>query len=232
MIETNTTGRPVINEWQLAVEQVVVPATTNGARTLGFTSPRAGAGVTSFARAVAETLARGGAEVLYVDLGSPLRKTGPVHARAAAQIWKEPVADRAGGFEIVSPAGTDARFHFNNVRWLRAEFARMLRTYSNIVVDLAPLLSDDVERVNALGAAAACDAVVMMCAREQLSQYDVGRALQLTSSTGVNLAGTVVNEMNYVSPGDEIAALLRRWCPHTKLAKYLGDKISGTELLR
>ena len=131
------------SEWQLAVEQIVVPATTNGTRTLGFTSPQAGAGVTSFARAVAETLARSGADVLYADLGSPLRKTGPAHARAGAQTWKEPVTDRAGGFDVVAPANVDARYSFNDVRWLRAEFARMLRTYSNIVVDVAPLLGDE-----------------------------------------------------------------------------------------
>lgn len=223
----------MINEWQRAVEQVVVPATVNGARVLGFASPTPGAGVTSFSRAVAETLARSGADVLYVDLATPLRKGGPAHARAAnASAWKEAVSDRVVGVQTAAPANLDARFYFNNVRWLRGEFVRMLRTYSNIVVDMAPLLGEEADRVNAIAAAAACDAVAMICVRSALTQQDMARALQLTGSTGVNLIGTVVNEMNYTPPSEEIAAAVRRWWPSERVGQYLSDKISGFELLR
>lgn len=226
-------GYPVIGEWQSAVEQVVVPATTNGARVLGLTSPAGSAGVTSFGRAVAETLARSGADVLYVDLAAPLRRTGAVSARAAnTSHWKEPVNDRAGGFQVIAPANFDARFYCNNVRWLRGEFVRMLRTYSNIVVDIAPLLGDDAERVNALAAATACDAVVMMCLRAQLTEHEVVRAVQMMSSTGINMIGTVLNERDYDPPGDEASALVRRWCPSRRLGHYLGHKIAASELLR
>ena len=223
----------LINEWQRAVEQVVVPATVNGARVLGFASPNPGAGVTSFSRAVAATLARSGADVLYVDLATPLRKGVPAHARAAnASAWKEAVNDRAVGVQVVAPASLDARFYFNNVRWLRGEFVRMLRTYSNIVVDMAPLLGEEADRVNAIAAAAACDAVAMICVQSALTQLDMARALQLTGSTGVNLIGTVVNEVNYTPPGEEIAAAIRRWWPSERVGRYLSDKISGSELLR
>lgn len=223
----------MINEWQSAVEQVVVPATTNGARILGFTSPASGAGVTSFARAVAETLARSGADVLYVDLASPLRRNGPVPPRAAnSQTWKEPVTERACRFQIVAPANLDARFYCNNVRWLRGELTRMLRTYSNIVVDVAPLLADDTDRVNALAAATACDAVVMVCTRAQLTQQDLLRALQMTDSTEANLIGTVFNEKDYSAPSEEISGWIRGWCPNARLGRYLADKVAAAELLR
>ena len=222
----------MISEWQLAVEQVVVPATTNGARVLGFTSPVAGAGVTSFSRAVAATLARSGADVLYVDLAAPLRKNA--HPRAAnAPAWKEAVSDRAAsGLQVTAPANLDARFYFNNVRWLRGEFVRMLRTYSNIVVDIGPLLGDEADRVNALAAATACDSVALICPRSALTQQDLARALQMTGSTGVNLIGTIINDKNYTPPGDEIAVVVRRWSPSAKFGRYLADKISGAELLR
>ena len=195
----------MISEWQVAVEQVVVPATTNGARVLGFTSPGASAGVTSFSRAVAATLARSGADVLYVDLATPLRKN--VHSRAAnAPAWKEAVNDRAAsGLQVTMPANLDARFYFNNVRWLRGEFVRMLRTYSNIVVDIAPLLGDEPDRVNALAAATACDSVALICPRSVVTQQDIARALQMTSSTGVNLIGTILNDKGYTPPREEIA---------------------------
>lgn len=223
----------MINEWQGAVEHVVVPATVHGARVLGFASPTAGAGVTSFSRAVAATLARSGADVLYVDLATPLRRSGSAHARSAnAPAWKEATSDRAIGVQVTAPANLDARFYFNNVRWLRGEFVRMLRTCSNIVVDMAPLLGDEVDRVNAIAAAAACDAVAMICVRSTLTQQDIARALQLASSTGVNLIGSVINEMNYTPPGEEIAATVRRWLPNAKIGQYLSDRISGYELLR
>jgi len=223
----------VISDWQLAVEQVVVPATTSGARVLGFTSPAAVAGVTSFSQAVAETLSRSGAEVLYVDLATTLRKNVPAPARVAnASAWKDAVLDRATGIQVTGPANVDARFYFNNVRWLRSEFVRMLRTYSNIVVDIAPLLADDPTRVNALAAASACDTVAMICVRSALTQQDIARALQMTASTGVNLMGTILNEKSYMPPGDEIAALVRQWCPSAKLGHYLSDKVAGSELLR
>jgi Mrp family chromosome partitioning ATPase len=222
----------VISDWQLAVEQVVVPATTSGARVLGFTSPTAAAGVTSFSRAVAATLSRSGAEVLYVDLATTLRKNAPAPARAAnASAWKDAVVDRATGIQVTGPANLDARFYFNNVRWLRSEFVRMLRTYSNIVVDIAPLLTDDPHRINALAAASACDAVAMICVRSALTQQDLARALQMTASTGVNLMGNILNEKSYTPPGEEIAAYIRRWCPSTKLGHYLSDKLEGSELL-
>ena len=223
----------MINEWQLAVEQVIVPATTNGARVLGFISPNTAAGVTSLSRAVATTLARGGADVLYADLATPLRKSGSAHMRVAnTSAWKEALPDRATGIHVTAPANLDARFYFNNVRWLRAEFVRMLRTYSNIVVDISPVLNDEADRVNAIAAAAACDAVAMITVRSALSQQDITRALQMMRSTAVNLIGTVINEMNYTPPGEEIAALMRRWSPNAKLGHYLSENISGSELLR
>jgi Mrp family chromosome partitioning ATPase len=229
-----TKGVPVvINEWQLAVEQVIVPATTNGARVLGFTSPSAGAGVTSFSRAVATTLARSGADVLYADLATPLRKSSPAHIRAAnTPAWKEPLADREIGVQVTAPATLDARFYFNNVRWLRGEFVRMLRTHSNIVVDIPPVLNEQADRANAVAAAAACDAVAMIAVRSAVSQQDIARTLQMMSSTGVNLIGTVINEMNYTPPGEEMAVLAERWSPSARIGQYLSLKISGSELLR
>jgi Mrp family chromosome partitioning ATPase len=223
----------MFRQWKLAVEQLVIPTTTKDIRVLGFTSPHAGAGVSSLAAAAAETLTRSGCDVLLVDLASALAPdVRHLRAKAIAQSWREPVVDELKGYKVTSPADLGARWHFNNIEWLRGEFDKMLTTYSHIVVDLAPLGGDDAESVNALAAAAACEAVVLVCARQQATQGEVATALQLMRQANVNLIGTAINDVGYISPAEEVAAVAERWLPGRALRHRLAQAITESDLLR
>jgi hypothetical protein len=225
----------VITEWLSAAEQIFVPATINGIRVLSFVGAEGGAGVTSLSRTAADALVKTGAHVLYADLASALPdNVSPLRAGKAAQHWRGPTLDQTTGLTVTAPLGTsDTRFLFNNVAWLREEFNTTFRSYSNIIVDLPALSSDGLDFINPLAAAAACEATVLVCVRGRTSRRRVESSVALLNSARVNLIGTVLNEVDYIAPADEMADNARKWLPRfAGLNEYVARKLAASEMLR
>jgi Mrp family chromosome partitioning ATPase len=224
----------VITEWLSGAEQIVVPATINGVRVLGFVGAESGSGVTSLARTAAEALVKTGAHVLYADLASPLPdNVSPLRAGKAAQHWRGPTLDQTTGMNVTAPLGTyDTRFLFNNIAWLRDEFETTFRAYSNIIVDLPPLSNDRLDSINPL-AAAACEATVLICVRGRTTRRQIENAIELLKSARVNLVGTVLNEADYTAAGEEMAKNARAWLPRfAGINEYVARKLAASEMLR
>jgi hypothetical protein len=225
----------VITDWLSAAEQIFIPATINGVRVLSFVGVESGSGVTSLSRTAAEALVKTGAHVLYADLASPLPdNVSPLRAAKAPQHWRGPTLDQASGVNVTAPLGTsDTRFLFNNINWLRDEFNNTFRGYSNIVVDLPALSNDRLDFINPFAAAAACEATVLVCVRAKTSRRAIENAAELLRSAQVNLIGSVMNELGYVAPADEMANTARQRLPALAgINEYLARKLAGSEMLR
>ena len=79
-----------------------------------------------------------------------------------------------------------------------------------MIVDLPAILESNAERLNPLAVAAACDGIIVLCARGKVVWNRLDRTLDLLRSAGAEVVGTVWNEADYTSAGAEIAALARR----------------------
>lgn len=132
---------------------------------------------------------------------APATPWSPGTTPAADSIW----ADKRG-FDCLVARPTDAtRFHFNAVERLRAVLDEELAHYDAIILDLPPVLSGSARRINAIAAAAACDAALLVCLTGRLSESQIGVAMELLADGGVALIGTVLNDRDAPTLGTEIA---------------------------
>jgi hypothetical protein len=147
------------------------------------------------------------------------------------QHWREPDLGEAN---VVRPLVTASnRGMFDNIPWLRKEFASRQKLHSNIVADLPALLARNPDRLNPISIAAACDAVILVCVRGHTSARQIERARELMDAAGINLAGTVLNELDYVAPAYEMAQAARRiLSPTGRFGRRVAERIANAEILR
>lgn len=222
--------------WIRPIELVVLPALDGRIRVLGFTSPDHGAGVTSVARAAAETIARSGVRTLLLDLTTAAGKSdsapngwtpGAQSAAAGAQ------ADAAGYDVLIAQPTTEARFLFNDAKRLRQTLSDELAGYAVIVVDLPPLLESSAESINPVAAALACDRVLMVYAKGLTRRVDMTAAGDLAKASGIKLEGLVYNEHGEPSLGKELAAKVARLTPKwPRLFGWLERTLLQSPILR
>jgi Mrp family chromosome partitioning ATPase len=225
-------------DWLRPVEQIALSTILNGTRVLGLTSPEGGAGVSTLAEAIAQMLSRSGFKVLLLDMTQPVQEPRPLPAgetpdapdqgEQTVRILGDP-----GGFDVLAASSTArTRFLFNNVSWIEEMLAHEAADYSKIVMDLPPLFSNRHDLINPVAAAAACDSVLLVCARGQVTIDQVNRAMELVRSSGIRLSGTVLNELAYTPPGAEVARVVRRlfWCV-PPLAGFLERKALRSKML-
>jgi Mrp family chromosome partitioning ATPase len=178
----------MIQEWQRPVEQIVLAAPVAGARVLAVVAPGSGAGVSSFCRAAAAVFAKAGGRVLVVDFSRPAGPAGDGGLIGAAQATGE-------GYDLATAdAGHEKAGLFNNSDWLRRTLADDQAGYTTVLLDLPPLLEGGAGRMNPLAAAAAADAVLLVCAAGASAPATVERASDLLASAGAPLVGAVFND--------------------------------------
>ncbi len=225
---------PINEAWLRPVEQLVMPALENKIRVLGFTSPEAGTGVTTLARAAAEVLARSGARVLLICYASN------DIAAAGATAWKpgEPgasqhIARHQDGYDVLTAeVNAQTRFLFNNAKRLRRSLVEDLADYGTIVVDLPPILEDKPDSINPLASALVCDQVVLVCANERTTRASASQAIEAARAAGVKIAGAVWNDLGVAPLGKDMArsAMSRLWFM-PKVARFLERRLSRSRFL-
>ena len=224
--------------WIRPIELVVLPALDGKIRVLGFTSPGHGAGVTSVARAAAETIARSGVRTLLLDLttaanGSALASEcagwipGAHNVPASAQ-------PHAAGYDIlVAQPSAETRFLFNDAKRLRQALAAELRGYAVVVVDLPPLLDTGADIINPVAAALACDRVLMVYAKGLTKRVDMTAAGDLAQASGIKLEGLIFNERGEPPLGKELATKVARLTPiWPSLFGWIERRLQASPILR
>ena len=221
----------MIEDWLQSVEQIAVSAVVNGTRVLGFTGPEAGSGVTTLSRMLAEVLARSGVRSLLVDLSRPTENAGV--PAGGDEPWRRIVQNESQFHMLVAVPTSDSKFRFNNVAWLRQRLDQELADHDVIVLDLPPLITDRTDLINPVAAAAACDSVLMVCARGRVTRARLKEAVRLLLPAQVNLTGTILNDIDYASPGEEMARTARRfsWLA-PKVSRWIERRALGSEMLR
>ena len=201
------------DNWLATVQNIAVSATVQDARVIGFISPEPRAGVTTLARSVARVLTRSAVQALIVDFSERLSDGSPGCSGAARQdqLWRRLAEDDDDVPTLIANPTAETRYLFNNVTLLRQTLAEELVAYSKIILDLPPLQPDQGRAINPLGPAAFCDAVILVCARHRITRPRLDEAVELLRSARVNLAGTVLNDLDGATPGEEIARTARRF---------------------
>jgi Mrp family chromosome partitioning ATPase len=221
----------MINDWLREVEKIAITAAANGTRTLGLTSPDSKSGVTTLSRMLAEVLTRCGERSLLVDLSRPIEvqqlRTGDVDP------WRSIISNERGLHTLVAVPTSTTKFQFNNVSWLRQCLNRESVDYGFIVLDLPPIFASRADLINPLAAAAVCDAVLMVGARGRVTHKQVREAVASLRGAQVNLTGAILNDIDYVSPGQEIASVARRFSRMTpRLCKWIERRLLASDMLR
>jgi Mrp family chromosome partitioning ATPase len=221
----------VIENWLQPIEQIAVSVMINRMSILGFTSPSPRSGVTTISRMLAEILARSGVCSLVVDLSRPIEHTDMVMDKD--ELWQR-IVQNEGGFHMLFAAPSSvSKSRFNNVSWLRQCLNKELAGYGAIVLDLPPLVPDRADLINPVAAAAACDAVLMVCARGRVTRPQLKEAVELLRPAQVNLVGTILNDIDYALPGEEIARAARRlsWVA-PNISRWIERRLLGSEMPR
>lgn len=148
---------------------------------------------------------------------------------APAHVEQELASDYQ---RLVANPALAHRAVFNSVAQMKALFHDELCRYGALVVDLPPVLGAHDERINPLGAIAACDGIVMLCMAGEVHRDSLARTMTLLNQSGANVLGLVVNDARNPSLGSELARearRLRRLSP--RLSRWLESKALANSFL-
>jgi Mrp family chromosome partitioning ATPase len=223
----------MIHSWLRPIEEIMLAAVDSKVRVLGVLSPEAGAGVSTACRMLAESHCRSGAKTLLVDLTQTVQQAETDGAWAPGDGAAQLIQVQASGVDLLAVRPTaETRPAFNNVDVMRRMFKDELAAYEAIIVDLPPVLNRREDLINPLAAARACDAVIMVCMIGLIKQHEVEETLSVLRTAGVQLGGTVLNDMRNPTLGAEMAAAARRIARLSpKLAAWLQKKLLASSFL-
>ena len=199
-------------------ERIVFATVRRGKRVVGITSPQAASGVTSLCEQLATITSLSGMRTLVLDL------SGQAEAAVPESVWK-PGLGNAGQSIARDPAGFDRlvarftkeeRYRLYSVERLRQACAEDLAAYEVIIVDIAPVITNDTSYINGAAAAAACDGTILLCMSGRVTRSELVEANDALANTQVSLLGVVLNEMQNPTLGSELAreaSKLRRYLP-------------------
>jgi len=218
-----------------AAEQTILALRRAEARTIAFAAPEPGSGTSAFAALAAGILARSGQPTLLIDISRAAQDatngTAWVPGQGEAKI--RAAATQADFARLTVQAGPDVRFLFDNTEWFRRVLDTDLSSYDYIVLDLAPLFDGPKGSVNPFAAAAACDALVLVCRRGGVTKERLRNAVDMARAAGCRPFGIVMIQGGYISVGEEMARTARKlffFAPW--LAKWIGRKATSSEILR
>lgn len=221
-------------DWVSEVERIALATSKLGARTVGLTSPSGGVGCVSLAKLLARNFCCSDWSSLRIDL------TQPLTANALADDWipgKELDGDLISktpyGFdEVVARPSDVTRPLYNNVDRIRRSLDQDFRGYDRIVASLPPVLEKSGNHINAVSASLACDIVFLVCATGVTTRADVSNAIDQLEAAGSNIVGTVLNNADTPTPGQDLAkfADVIAWVSPSLATKYKSFVLS-TDLL-
>jgi hypothetical protein len=175
------------------------------------------AGVSTVARSTAEVFARSGFKTLLVDLTPPIQSTCDRPYWPGGGDLRKCITCRNGASDrLIARPTPSTRSTLNNVEAVRKAFTVELAEYSQVVIDMPAILDVDEHLINPLAAAAACDAVLLVCLTGGLTEERLTRALDLTRAAGANVTGTVLNDKDHFTVGADLARAGKRlfgWTP-------------------
>jgi Mrp family chromosome partitioning ATPase len=217
-----------------AAEQTTLALRQIKARTIAFAAPMPEFGTSAFAALAAGVLARSGQPTLLIDISrmaqDPANQEAwtPGQGEAKIRVARTP-ADFA---QLTVRAGLEVQFLFDNIGWFRNVLDNDLSYYDHIVLDLAPLFDRPEETVNPFAAAAACDALVLVCRRGGVTKKRLRNAVDMALATGSRPCGIVMTQGGYTSVGEELARSARKlffFAP--RLAKRIDRRVRASEIL-
>jgi uncharacterized protein involved in exopolysaccharide biosynthesis len=202
----------MIESWLRAAERIAHLAAVNDARTIGIVGIDGHAGVTTISQMVCRVLSGAGSEALLVDLASPLGRRAETADEPGEGPSDRPwIKAREDGCTVMVARPTTATRHqFNDVASLKQAWNEELRTHSKVVVDLPPVLHKRNDLLGPLAAAAACDAVFLVCMQGRTAGWRLAEAVALLRTSRVNLVGVVTNAHDCPSSVEEVTA---DWTP-------------------
>jgi Mrp family chromosome partitioning ATPase len=107
--------------------------------------------------------------------------------------------------QLTVQAGPEVRFLFDNIGWFRNVLDNDLSPYDYVVLDLAPLFDRPADTVHPFAAAAACDALILVCRRGGVTKERLRSTVDMARATGCRPFGVVMTQDGYTSVGEEIA---------------------------
>lgn len=217
-----------------AAEETTLALRQAKARTIAFAAPVPGSGVSAFAALTAGVLARSGQPTLLIDISRTAQDPAGEEAWIPGQGEAKIRAARAQAdfAQLTVRAGPEVQFLFDNVEWFRNMLDNDLSSYEYIVLDLAPLFDRPMDTVNPFAAAAACDALVLVCRRGGITKARLTNAVDMARKTGCRPFGIVMIQGGYTSVGEEIARSAGKlffFAPW--LAKRIGRRVRASEIL-
>ena len=223
--------------WRREAEKLALVVAQAKSGVVGLTSPEVDSGVSTLARLLTIALSGMDRKTVLLDLSQPLSDE---HAPLPGE-WRP---GRVDPFEAIRREGLVAdylrpspdratRALFSNPDTLRGDLRKLLTRYDVVLVDLPNVLDGDGGRVNAIAAALACDQVFLTLATGRTGRENARRAADDLLGAGVSLSGLVMNDVDYVTPGEDIARVAERsrWLPEA-WARWIAATARKSALLR
>lgn len=139
--------------------------------------------------------------------------------------------------ELTATPDKSTKLLFNNVDLIRTVLHSELAAYEAVFVDLPPLLGDADDRLNPLAAAAACDALLLVCVSGEIEAAELSGSMTVLQRAGVSVTGLVLNDVNNPTLGQEMAREARRlerilpslsgWLSRKALRSRFLDRVSS-----
>lgn len=227
----------MFQSWLQPIEQVMLAAVDSKVQVLGIFSPDRGSGVSAVCLMLAECHSRTGTKTLLIDLSQTIEHSdddlSESEAWAPGDGAAQLIQSHKGGFDVLAVRPSSrTRPMFNNVDVLRRMFKDELAAYEAIVVDLPPVLNARENRINPLAAARACDAVVMVCMIGMVTHQRVKATLSMLQTAGIQLGGTLANELHNPTLAYEMSAYIRRFAGIApRFSAWIERKLMSSQVL-
>lgn len=230
----------MVESWLRACEQIAHTTVINKVRVLGFTSVHGLAGVTTLSRMVVEILQYSGLSSSLVDFTSPVREAAESPVREASDknpagslidtMWER--TDQ-GKFPVLTARPSPRnKFLFSNKAVILEALDPELAKGRILVLDLPPVISERKYQINPIGPASVCDSLLLACPRGHITAPRLIEAVNTLRSARTNLSGIVLNDFDYVSPGEGIGRIARRvFILSPRLGQWIERKARTSALL-
>lgn len=185
--------------WALAVTKVLAFAEEQGARIVGITGDRAGVGVSTLSRELAQAYSRHGLRAILVD-ASHLDQSSDAQAigetaRVSLHDIATPVSPDVSMVDLAPFAGQVPASSAEMAEWLKAEVSDNVA----IVVDLPAVRDDKPSQVGALRTVgSACEIVYLVCLSGVTTEAELSQCIESCKIHRVPIGGLIINDWKQI----------------------------------
>lgn len=178
--------------WQRTIDQIVLTGADKKGRVTGLTALRSGSGVSLISRYLARTLGAAGSDTLLLNLS---KGSSSLEDEIDRPVDVHTIVDRIEpsglGFDLLEAGSGEQAIGLQQLKRLLADD---LESYSQIILDMPPVLNASGSSINSVAAAGLCDRLVLVTRLNRDKRAELTEVVSLFREAGIQPSAILANK--------------------------------------